>query len=231
MTAINSQIEDWLTAHKKVFNSPERPFVTLCYAQSWDGSITIRAGDKLTLSTEKSGELTHQLRSLHDGILVGIGTVLADDPQLTVRHWSGPNPQPIVLDTHLRFPHDAKLAKNCWILTHQQNDGRFGDNVDILTFAADSIGRVNLSNALNSLRQKGIQSLMVEGGGQVITAFLKAKLVDAIVLTVAPNLVGGYKAIGDLALTHKIPLPRINPIQTQMLGDELIMWGDLQYDG
>lgn len=230
---INAQIEHWLTTHKNTFTFENRPFVTLCYAQSWDGSITTRAGNKLALSGEESSTLTHQLRSLHDGILVGIGTVLADDPQLTVRNWNGSNPQPIVLDSRLRLPHSSQLCqrstKKCWILTTKNDDGRFGDNTEIITLAADSNKRVDLPNALHFLRQKGIKTLMVEGGSDVITAFLKAQLADAIALTIAPNLVGGYKAVDNLGLTQKTQLPQIRPIHTQMLGEDLIMWGDLHY--
>ena len=70
---------------------------------------------------------------------------------------------------------------------------------------------------------------MVEGGSDVITAFLKAQLADALVLTVAPTLVGGYKGVGNLGICHKHLLPQIRPLSAEMLGDDLIMWGDLQY--
>ena len=71
--------------------------------------------------------------------------------------------------------------------------------------------------------------LMVEGGSHVITAFLQAQLADALVLTVAPTLVGGYKGVGHLGITSKAQLPKIRPLHAQMLGDDLIMWGNLQY--
>src|SRR4029450_6900487 len=86
-----------------------RPFVTLSYAQSVDGSIAARPGQPLALSGTRSMTLTHQLRAAHDAILVGIGTVLADNPRLTVRLVEGKNPQPIVADSRLRFPLSANL--------------------------------------------------------------------------------------------------------------------------
>src|SRR5690606_10285843 len=102
-----------------------RPFVTLSYAQSLDGSIAIRSGEPLVLSGPESLCFTHHLRSIHDGILVGIGTVLSDDPQLTVRHCEGESPQPIVLDSQLRIPSTARLCclpdKRCWVLTTRDN--------------------------------------------------------------------------------------------------------------
>jgi len=196
MTA-NQQIEHWLTSHKSALDNAKRPFVTLSYAQSWDGSITTRAGETLGLSGTESMRLTHQLRSLHDGILVGIGTVLTDDPQLTVREWTGSNPQPIVLDSRLRMPPTARLCqrsdKNCWVLTRLKDECEFGCQVEIITIEGDAERRVNLREALALLWKKGIRMLMVEGGSQVITAFLKAQLADALVLTIAPTLVGGLQ--------------------------------------
>ncbi len=230
---VNRKIEHWLTAHKNALDSANRPFVTLSYAQSWDSSITTRTGDTLALSGTEATRLTHQLRSLHDGILVGIGTVLSDDPQLTVRDWPGANPQPIVLDSRLRTPTTARLCrhadKNCWILTRLQDANGFGDQVEVITLTGDAEDRVNLRDALAVLWKKGIRMLMVEGGSHVITAFLQAQLADALVLTIAPTLVGGYKGVGNLGITSKAQLPQIRPLNAQMLGDDLIMWGDLHY--
>ena len=230
---INQKIEHWLISHKRNLTRAKRPFVTLSYAQSWDGSITTRSGESLALSGAEATRLTHQLRSLHDGILVGIGTVLTDDPQLTVREWSGPNPQPIVLDSQLRMPVNARLChhtdKNCWVLTRIKDANDYSDQVEIITLGSDIDGRVNLLDALSLLWEKGIRMLMVEGGSDVITAFLKAQLADALVLTVAPTLVGGYKGVGNLGICHKHLLPQIRPLSAEMLGDDLIMWGDLQY--
>lgn len=230
--SINQQIEQWLT-EQKADNHLPRPFVTLSYAQGWDGSITSRAGQPLALSGHGSTRLTHQLRSLHDGILVGIGTVISDDPLLTVRDWQGRNPQPIVLDSQLRMPPTARLCQNteqpCWILTSATAVTRLAEQVELIRVAGDENGRVKLKEALHLLWQKGISSLMVEGGSQVITAFLKAQLADALVLTIAPTLVGGYKGVGSLDLDCISRMPQIRSLQTQMLSDDLIMWGNLHY--
>ncbi len=231
--SLNQQIERWLTSRKKSFVFDNRPFVTLAYAQSWDGSITTRQGEALALSGSNSIRLTHQLRSLHDGILVGIETVLADDPQLTVREWQGENPQPIVLDSLLRMPSTARLCrhpdKQCWILTIQSPSQDMEDNADILTMEGDQEDRVPLDSALELLLQKGINSLMVEGGATVITAFLEAQLVDAVVLTIAPRFVGGYKAVNKLENITREKLPAIEPLYTEKLDRDLIVWGDLHY--
>jgi len=227
----NQKIAQWLKENFAAIDNRQRPFVTLCYAQGWDGSIAIQAGEPLPLSNDESTRLTHQLRSLHDGILVGVGTVLADNPRLSVREWSGPDPQPIVLDSHLRIPATARLChlsqKRCWVLSSRQSDPEWDESLEVITLRGDAEGRVCLHTALEVLWQRGIRSLMVEGGANVITAFLREQLADAIVLTVAPTIVGGYKAVGEFA--SKGHLPGISPLFTARMADDLIMWGQLQY--
>lgn len=234
---LNQQVEKWLYSRVSSFQANNRPFITLSYAQSWDGSITTRSGEPLSFSGEESTQLTHQLRSLHDGILVGIGTVLSDDPQLTVRKWSGSNPQPIVLDSSLRTPRAAKIChhpdKQCWILTVRPDSKSFGEQVKVLSVDTAGVDQqqVPLEAAMGLLKERGIKSLMVEGGATVITAFLKARLADALVLTVAPRIVGGYKAVGDLQAEGCDDQLSIHPLHCAPAGRDLIVWGDFQYDG
>ncbi len=234
--SLNQQIERWLASRKKSFQSTNRPFTTLAYAQAWDGSITTCRGQAVALSCSESGQLTHQLRSLHDGILVGIETVLSDDPQLTVREWTGKNPQPIILDSRLRMPPDSKLHdhpdKKCWLLTLEQGDGSESLkslNHEIIRIRGHGHDFVPLLPALSLLREKGIESLMVEGGAKVITEFLRLGLADAIVMTMTPKLIGGYKAVGDIDIEDISVAPLISPINFEKLGDDLIVWGDLNY--
>ncbi|MCW8893342.1 MAG: RibD family protein [Deltaproteobacteria bacterium] len=230
---LNQQIEDWLTTRKESFQSENRPFVTLSYAQSWDGSITTRRGQTVALSGADSKCLTHQLRSLHDGLLVGIETVMSDDPQLTVRDWQGENPQPIVLDTLIRMPESARLCqhpdKQCWILTTRSHSDTEYSGAEIITLKDTGTESVPLDSALQLLLERGIKSLMVEGGATVISAFLRARLVDALVMTVAPVLLGGYKAINDLVTTTSNEQLHIDPLFTERLGNDLIVWGDIRY--
>lgn len=234
---LNQQIEQWLQARLATFQSDSRPFITLAYAQSWDGSITSRCGETLNFSGEESHRLTHQLRSLHDGILVGIGTVLSDDPQLTVREWPGANPQPIVLDSQLRTPGDARICqhpdKRCWLVTVDGEGAAPAGKVEVLTVAGqdDDPQQVSLEAAMKKLYERGIRSLMVEGGAEVITGFLHANLADSLVLTVAPTLVGGYKAVGNLQTGEGCERFDIEPLYSLQAGRDLVVWGDLQYAG
>jgi riboflavin-specific deaminase-like protein len=230
---ISDKIEQWLLQHRRGTAMLKRPQVTLCYAQSWDGSITIRAGESLALSNDDSLRLTHLLRSLHDGILVGIGTVLADDPQLTVRECEGGNPQAIVLDSSARIPASARLCRResqkCWVVISDNEPAIARNDIEPIRVARIDGSGLDLRQVLAVLWEKGIHSVMVEGGATVINAFVRAGLADAIVLTVAPTLVGGYKAIDNLGLSTSAQLPRISPISTHSLGDDLIMWGQLNY--
>lgn len=213
-----------------------RPFVTLSYAQSLDGSIAARPGEQFILSGDSAARFTHQLRAHHDGVLVGIGTVLADDPQLTVRLVEGENPQPVILDSHLRMPPGARLLKshNPWIAITDQADSRrvseFEDQgIHILNLPADSEGKVSLPDLMVHLDQEGIETLMVEGGAQVITSFLTHRLVDLLVLTVSPLFLGGLRAIdtqlisnGGSSISEAI---RIKDRGVAELGTDLIIWG------
>lgn len=236
---LNQDIEQWLVSAQNDFQqSPAgtnsaRPHVILSYAQSWDGSITTAPGRTTELSSDAGMRMTHQLRSLHDGILVGIGTVLADNPRLNVREWTGNDPQPIVLDSKLRMPPSSRLCQSagqcCWVLTTPEAATDRGD-CELIVVPGDAAGQVNLKTALEVLRERGIRTLMVEGGASVITAFLRAGLADAVVLTVAPVFIGGYNAIGRLADPDITPFPRIASMHSRQQGDELIVWGKLRYN-
>ncbi|GAB4578192.1 MAG: hypothetical protein Fur0022_09260 [Anaerolineales bacterium] len=226
--------------------APPRPTITLAYAQSLDGSITARRGEPLAISGPESLRVTHQLRAEHDGILVGIGTVLADDPQLTVRLVPGENPQPIILDSHLRFPLASRLMGNLkkpWIVTkealpmqdkiemnpaHAKHRNMLEWNgARVLDVPPGADGRVDLAKALTLLSALGIRKLMVEGGAQVIGAFLQAGLVDEVVLTLSPQFIGGLRA-----LEHPLsrPFPRLVDSTIVPCGQDWLVRGKVTYE-
>jgi len=104
-------LEPILSEFDQTDKPTDRPVVTLSYAPRLDGSIAARLGAQLQISGEKSAIFTHQLRAVHDCVLVGVGTVLADDPKLTVRLVDGEDPQPVILDSSLRTPISSVLVK------------------------------------------------------------------------------------------------------------------------
>lgn len=235
---LNQDIEQWLVSEQTRFHSSPssthrpRPHITLSYAQSCDGSITTAPGTTLALSSDSSLQMTHQLRSLHDGILVGIGTVIADDPRLTVREWPGNDPQPIVLDSQLRMPPASRLCQSdeqrCWVLTTQR-DGATRGGCELIVVAGNDAGHIDLHQAMEVVHRRGIRSLMIEGGASVISAFLRERLADAALLTLAPLFVGGYNAIGQLGNLDAADFPSIAPLHSRQVGNELIIWGRLRY--
>jgi 3,4-dihydroxy 2-butanone 4-phosphate synthase/GTP cyclohydrolase II len=186
----------------------DRPLVTVHYAQTIDGRIASRTGDSRYVSGEGSLRLAHELRAAHDAVLVGIGTVLADDPQLTVRLVSGNSPVRIIVDSRLRIPLNAKVldtsnARTIVATTAVASEERAAviraRGAEVLRVRADVDGHVDLRDLLVRLREDGIRSLLVEGGRGMITAVLREHLVDRLTVCIAPKVIGeGISAVGDL---------------------------------
>lgn len=216
----------------------ERPYVTLSYAQSIDGSIASRPGRPLALSCADSLVFTHSLRSIHDGILVGIGTILADNPYLTVRHAEGKSPQPIIVDGRLRFPLDAHALREHhhapWIATSETPDtGReqilLGSGVKVLRIPSNSNSLIDLTVLLKRLIGLNIASLMVEGGAEIITSFLKHQLVDQLVLTISPVYIGGVHAVSPLQLNLANP-PVLRNMEWETCGADVVLRADIVWN-
>lgn len=216
----------------------DRPHITLSYAQSLDGSIAARRGEQTFISGPEAGRLTHRLRARHDAILVGIGTVLADDPQLTVRLVRGPDPQPIIVDSRLRFPPWAKLMRGerrPWIATTEAADSRRQAALEaagarVFRLPAAPNGMVDLAALLSHLARLHIRSVMVEGGATIISNFLAAHLVDRLVLTIAPMILGGLNAVADLGQLNGRVMPRLVRPRYQTLGKDLILFGEVIWE-
>ncbi len=216
----------------------DRPYVTLSYAQSLDGSIAARRGEPLAISGPEAMRLTHLMRAQNDAILVGVGTVIADDPRLTVRHVRGPDPQPVVVDSRLRFPLWARMLKGerrPWIFTTDAADnGRQAAleaaGARVIRLPADPNGLVNLTALLAYLNGRHMRSLMVEGGATVISSFLTERLADRLVLTIAPRLLGGLNALDGLGHLNGRVMPRLSQPRYQALGQDMILFGELVWE-
>ncbi|KAG5729095.1 5-amino-6-(5-phosphoribosylamino)uracil reductase [Termitomyces sp. T112] len=196
----------------------DRPLVTLTFAQSIDAKIAGQHGKQLILSGKESMILTHWMRTMHDAILVGIGTALNDDPQLNARHLpplpEGQRhnlPRPIVIDSRLRLPPTCKLLNNYrsgrgrrpWVICVTADDVEWRNRREMLEKAGARViqipiaihdNQLTIHDILYVLRQHGIRTLMVEGGARIIASFASSlagnSVINSLIITVAPALVG-----------------------------------------
>lgn len=221
-----------LDATKGNGNKSAVPFVTVSYAQSLDGSIAGRPGYPLSISCPESLIVTHALRAMHDAILVGIGSILADDPQLNVRQVNGVNPQPIILDDRLRFPYYSKLLNGGrpapWIFTSEFADESREKALSdkggtVFRLASGNDRRVDIHALLAKLADLGISTVMVEGGAQVITSFIQSRCINQIIVCIAPVFVGGMRVIDQAAGFAPEQSPQMNNVCHEKVGSDLFV--------
>jgi len=218
-------------------NQLERPYVSLAFAQSLDGSISTKSGEVLHLSNQQSLLLTHQLRAVHDGILVGINTVLSDDPRLNVRLTEGKDPIPIVLDSQLRTPLNARLItaskKRLIIFTSFDADKKkekalIERGVKVIRLEKSKCGKLDIKKMLWYLKSKEINSLMVEGGACVLSSFLTSGLAEQVILTICPIFVGGLRYNFNYLLDFNAR-PALKNIQIENKEGDVIVRGDFNW--
>ncbi len=174
--------------------SGDGTWVTAHVAQSLDGRIATRSGVSQWISDRADIVHTHRLRALHHAIIVGAGTVAADDPQLTTREVAGESPVRIVLDTERRLPRERRVFSGgaptiLACAADAPGEDRHG-KAEVLRLPRDAAGRLDLPALLGALRARGLTHLFVEGGGVTIGRFLAAGLIDRLHVAVAPLLLG-----------------------------------------
>lgn len=180
------------------------PFVALKYAMTMDGKIATKTGESKWITCEKSREYVHKLRNRYAGILCGIGTVLKDNPMLNCRIPGGNNPIRIICDSHLKIPLDCKIVQSAGEIKTivAAVDCDFADfvakksaleknGVEVLLFNADKNGNVELTELFKELGRRKIDSVLVEGGGEINYSLLNENLVQKIYAFVAPKIFGG----------------------------------------
>jgi diaminohydroxyphosphoribosylaminopyrimidine deaminase / 5-amino-6-(5-phosphoribosylamino)uracil reductase len=198
---------------------------------SLDGKIATRSGESRWISGEESRRHGHRLRHQHDAILVGINTVIADDPELTARFDGARQPVRVVVDSQLRIRQSALVVGSNTLIASTK-DGRVG-LAEVVTLPAGQDGRVSLEHLLDELGKRNIISLLVEGGGEVHAAMFEAHLVDKVFAYVAPKLIGGRDAPGPLGgsgserLDHATDLRSVDVIR---LGDDFLISGYVHRD-
>ena len=218
--------------------SSDRPHVVLKYAQTMDGRIATSTGDAKWISGEPERRVAHAMRAGCDAVLVGARTMLQDDPQLTVRMVPGASPMRVVLDSTLRTPLTAKVLSEdaaTLILCRPDADPArrrklTSTGAMVRDVAADQAG-LQITEVLRLLRSLGVTSLLVEGGGRVITSMLRAGAVDRVVVSMSPTIIGaGVEAVGSLAVGRVSEGIRLVNRSVYLAGDDILLGFDV-HDG
>jgi diaminohydroxyphosphoribosylaminopyrimidine deaminase/5-amino-6-(5-phosphoribosylamino)uracil reductase len=222
-------------AFSKYINNKE-PFVILKVATTLDGRIATREGESKWISNEDSRRVVYRLRDGVDGVIVGIGTVLKDDPRLTARIPKGRDPYRVILDSSLRIPEDAQVlhepfSKTIIAATEKvpvdKMERLHKRGVQVLQLDSDK-GRVNLVSLLRHLGEMGMMSLLVEGGSQVNGSFLDQGLIDKILFFLGPKLLGDPQALGIFGGKGSSDLQRavsLRDLRTKKIGEDLLVEG------
>jgi diaminohydroxyphosphoribosylaminopyrimidine deaminase/5-amino-6-(5-phosphoribosylamino)uracil reductase len=232
---LESECREMIRGYTKLITTG-LPFVTIKFAQSLDGRIATKTGAAKWISSPESRKFAHKLRATHDAIIVGATTANADNPQLTVRQTGGKNPVRVLLSGRGKIRRDLQMFTDgqapVLIVTSKEILSKLkklqSDQVDLLAVAA-GVNGLNLKALLKMLTVRGITSVLIEGGAQVITSFLKQNLVDRIVVFSAPILIGeGVNAIGDLGIKSIAKARQISNIKIKKSGPDLMIIGDLK---
>ncbi len=190
-----------------------RPFVTVKMAMSLDGRMCLANGSSKWLTGIEARTLAHAIRAENDAVLVGVGTVLADDPELTVRNVAGINPLRVVLDDHGRIPKNAKVFGQ----EHIESNGK------CVVMSGE-----NLHDTLRELAHMGVNTLMVEGGARVISSFLREGLADYVKVFLSPRILGegrgieinaGFGAVSDAL--------KLSSMKSTVCGEDILLEGRL----
>jgi diaminohydroxyphosphoribosylaminopyrimidine deaminase/5-amino-6-(5-phosphoribosylamino)uracil reductase len=228
--------ERLIEAHRK-YVTERMPFVTLKMASSLDGKIATRAGRSKWISSEKARQWSRRLRRLNDAIMVGSGTVMADDPELLARKGSR-QPLRVVVDSLARLPLDARVLSDssqpALIAVSDRADPQKVQQLretgaQVLVEPGDD-GRVDLRELLRHLAAREITSVLVEGGGTLAASLLEKGLVDRVALVIAPIIIGGHEAptpvegrgVDDIAQAL-----RLQDVELRRLGPDILVEGRL----
>ncbi|MFC5463381.1 bifunctional diaminohydroxyphosphoribosylaminopyrimidine deaminase/5-amino-6-(5-phosphoribosylamino)uracil reductase RibD [Lederbergia graminis] len=226
----------------EVFNKfivQKKPFITLKAASTLDGKIATHTMDSKWITSEEARYDVHKLRNENMAILVGVNTVLEDNPELTTRIPNGRSPIRIVMDSTLRIPLESKLVTDkqapTWIFTSQaynKDKKKKLEDQGILVFVTKGTESVDTSEVVEILGENLVSSLIIEGGGNIHASFLEARLIDKIILYMAPKLVGGQNAPSFLSGNGVMKMAdaiNISNMTIEMIGPDIKFTGYPDY--
>lgn len=200
-----------------------------------DGKLAFASGKQLRISSEEDMARVHKLRNSVDAVLVGVGTVLADDPKLTVKekYLDGAflsSPARVVLDSSGKTPRDAlavnDAARSIVVIGSGVDAGGFGSSVEIFHCDCDEFGYIDVKKALDALASAGISSVLVEGGSEVIWSMLRGGVVDELWTYIGPMVVGGKETVGmtgGIGVDVESELMRLSVIELRRLGEGVLI--------
>ena len=219
------------------FITTHLPFVQLKLAMSLDGKIATRTGDSKWITGEASRREAHRLRRKFAAVLVGLKTVIVDDPRLTVRHVLGKDPIRVVLDGQGKIAVEATLLRDAGrtiiatvAMSRDKEQALLDLGVEVWRLPADQ-GQVDLKSLLKRLGEEGIDSVLVEGGGEAAASFLSARLVDKVSFFIAPIIIGGHDAVpavGGIGSEYVFEGILLHDIEVEQVGQDTLYTGYLE---
>jgi diaminohydroxyphosphoribosylaminopyrimidine deaminase/5-amino-6-(5-phosphoribosylamino)uracil reductase len=238
-------LQDELRKQNEVFFKwieHKKPFVVLKAAMTLDGKIATATGQSKWITNETSRAYGYKLRDIYDGIMVGINTVIEDNPMLTARVDGGKNPIRIVVDSSLKIDINAnvvqdKSAKTIIATTDKADKDKIlklqAQDVDVIVVDKDENDKVDIEKLLDILGQQNICSILVEGGATLSGSFVTKKLVDKVYFFIAPKIVGGKEAKTPVAGTGILNLQEalaLKDIQIEKLEEDILIIGRVDKD-
>jgi len=216
------------------------PFVTVKVAESLDGKIATKTGDSKWITSDRSRAYAHSIRQNYDAVMVGVNTVLRDNPKLAASWSAQRHPAKIVIDSQLSTPQNANIFyKNSpvIIVTLPIASGQMTENRKILAEKVrilevkEKAGQVNLKDAMRKLAQLEITNILVEGGGTLIGALFDEGLVDKVLFFISPKIIGGKDAISSVmgqGISRIERAFKLKNIKTRRFGEDLLLEGDVK---
>lgn len=229
-----------LNEHFLLWVTRKRPFVSLKFAETLDGKLATSARDSHFVTGQEAHTYSHYLRKIHDAILVGIGTVLDDDPELTTRLVEGKNPVRIVLDSRARIPLTAKVLQGETKTLLMAGPDADADkchklqrlkNVEVVTLPCEE-EKLSLPALLQVLYEHEVASVLVEGGSDVLGSFLDSQIADRVYAFIAPKLVGGKTAlpsIGGRGIERMSQCASVVEPELMTLGKDWLITGRVKF--
>lgn len=218
------------------FSKTGRPFVHLKIAQSLDGRIATYTGNSKWITNIRALRKVHHLRAEYDAILVGIKTVLQDNPALTVRKVRGNNPYRVILDNEFHIPVEATVVSDDYpektiifigsVHNKEKKDQFIQKGITIISMDSNPTEALDLNRVLEELAKRHITSLLVEGGGEIFTSFIKNNLYNKISVFTAPVIIGtGIQSIGDLGITSLAEAHQLEKVCIKKIDHQILLEG------